>query len=833
MFLNLKLGNKVILAFIFLVAITSFVCYSGYNGMTNIMKENNDITKIFLPSVKSILELQFAQTTVMVDVRGLINRKMTADSESIKAKIGNLGNAFKEAETAWKIYEPLLKAERETKVWNEFIPKWNEWKKGVDEIKSFISEKEKLMVSGVKLDDARIVELDDKAFNASIECGKFDEDIDKLLGEIAEINEQAAADSVKKIGAAFESSKTSMFNALGFGIFVALIIGGVLSKNIKNIVTGLIEEAKKLTEAAVDGKLDIRGDLNKINFEFRGVIEGVNKTLDAVIRPLNVAAEYVDRISKGDVPQKITDDYKGDFNEIKNNINNLIDNLDNFTLAMNKMYEEQKAGDIDYYMDDKKFIGVYQKMASGVNGSVKLHVDNILKILGIVSSYGVEADFSQTLEKLPGKQIVANQIVDSLKDNLKNIVEEVSSLAGAATNGNLSVRGNASKFKGGFREIVSGMNSTLDSVIKPVEEAAVCLEEMAKGNLDVYVKGDYAGDHAKIKVALNTTIDSMNEILSHVSVAVEQVNTGSRQVSDASQSLSQTATESASSLEEIGASMHEISSQARQNAENATQANGLASNVKKSADEGNDKMGDMQKAMTAINESASNVAKIIKAIDEIAFQTNLLALNAAVEAARAGKHGKGFTVVAEEVRNLAQRSAKAAKETAEMIESSIKKTEAGSRIADETARALGEIVTGVTKVTDLVGEIASASKEQEQGVKQVNAGIAQVDQVTQQNTATAEEAAAASEELSAQATELKAMLERFRLKKTSGTVNAYVSNIAAKVAAGKAAELKSGLKHSNLRVASKQNADKIKVASGAGQRPSDIISLDDREFGNF
>jgi len=305
------------------------------------------------------------------------------------------------------------------------------------------------------------------------------------------------------------------------------------------------------------------------------------------------------------------------------------------------------------------------------------------------------------------------------------------------------------------------------------------------------------------------------------------VNTGSRQVSDASQSLSQAATESASSLEEIGASMHEISSQAKQNAENATQANGLASDVRKSADEGSHKMGDMQRAMAAINESASNVAKIIKAIDEIAFQTNLLALNAAVEAARAGKHGKGFTVVAEEVRNLAQRSAKAAKETAEMIESSIKKTDAGSKIADETARALVEIVTGVTKVTDLVGEIAAASKEQEQGVKQVNTGIAQVDTVTQQNTATAEEAAAASEELSAQAVELKGMLERFKLKKTAGTVNAYVSRET------KAASHKPIEQYSNIKIFPKQNVKKTMVKIGAINTPGDIISLDDNEFGKF
>ena len=337
----------------------------------------------------------------------------------------------------------------------------------------------------------------------------------------------------------------------------------------------------------------------------------------------------------------------------------------------------------------------------------------------------------------------------------------------AAVDGKLSTRADVSKHQGEYRKVVEGVNATLDAVLMPINEASDCLQEMAKGNLDVEMKGDYKGDHAVIKENLNATLASLNDILNQVTVAVDQVATGARQVSDSSQSLSQAATESASSLEEITASMHELTSQTTMNAENATQANQLAAQAKVSAEKGKAEMGTMVKAMNDINESAASISKIIKAIDEIAFQTNLLALNAAVEAARAGKHGKGFTVVAEEVRNLAQRSAAAAKETAEMIEGSIKKTEVGTRIAEETSKALEEIVAGSTKVTDLIGEIASASKEQAQGIGQINQGLSQVDQVTQQVTASAEESASASEELSSQSLQLKQMLAKFRLRKQS------------------------------------------------------------------
>ena len=364
-------------------------------------------------------------------------------------------------------------------------------------------------------------------------------------------------------------------------------------------------------------------------------------------------------------------------------------------------------------------------------------------------------------------------------------------------------------------------------------EVLMAFQKLADGDLTFEAQG-------LIREPLANANQSLNEFMGQINLAGEQVASASSQVSSASQSLSQGATESASSLEEITSSMTEMGSQTNTNAENANQANQLAGQTRDAAEKGNNQMEEMVQAMTDISESGQNISKIIKVIDEIAFQTNLLALNAAVEAARAGRHGKGFAVVAEEVRNLAARSAKAAKETAELIEGSVEKTTNGSEIADRTSEALKEIVTNVTKVTDLVGEIAAASNEQAEGISQINNGLGQIDQVTQQNTASAEESAAASEELSSQAAQLQEMLRRFKLAANTGTQLASASQhalpqpVASSQNAGGAGWGEAPTAGFSKQTASNGYHQEPKmVAAGGGELPAEVISLDDKEFGKY
>lgn len=302
-------------------------------------------------------------------------------------------------------------------------------------------------------------------------------------------------------------------------------------------------------------------------------------------------------------------------------------------------------------------------------------------------------------------------------------------------------------------------------MISNIREQARIVERIAAGDLTVDVNIQSENDLLGKK--LYELVQNNNELLNNIALAADQVASGSRQISESSIALSQGATEQASSIEELTASLEEISSQTKSNAEKANQANKLGNDAKTYAMQGNNKMEEMLKSMKEINESSSNISKIIKVIDDIAFQTNILALNAAVEAARAGQHGKGFAVVAEEVRNLAARSADAAKETTTLIENSIKKSEEGTKIANETAEALGKIVDAVEKAANLVNDIAVASNEQASGIEQINQGIMQVSEVVQTNSATSEESAAASEELASQAELLKEQVSKFRLRKSA------------------------------------------------------------------
>ena len=334
---------------------------------------------------------------------------------------------------------------------------------------------------------------------------------------------------------------------------------------------------------------------------------------------------------------------------------------------------------------------------------------------------------------------------------------------GAAAKGDLKKRIEV-KSRDEIGNIATVINSLLGSIQSAIENVIVVMNAVAEGNLSKKVEGNYEGEIKYLQDGIDQSLSLLSKTIIQVASVTEQVGTGANQLSESAQTLARGTSNQAANLEEISSSMNEVSSRSSDNSKNAASARLIAEKSLQAVQMGNEQMKGMNRSMLEIKSTSSEVSKVIKVIEEIAFQTNLLALNAAVEAARAGKYGKGFAVVAEEVRSLASRSAEAAGTTTQLIENSIKEVEKGVRNAEQTSEALENIVEQVEKMNGIIGEIASASNEQTQMIEQINNGISDVNDVVQENSAISEETSASVTDLSRQAFELNEMIKNFTVR---------------------------------------------------------------------
>ncbi len=476
----------------------------------------------------------------------------------------------------------------------------------------------------------------------------------------------------------------------------------------------------------------------------------------------------------------------------------------------------------------KKIVQGVQQLGRG-RVSHRLGIKSRDEIGEVANTIDQFADYLQqnivsNIQKIADGDIDINTTVIDDKDEIgpafKKMIEhmnvlgnEMTVLTKSAMEGKLNVRGNKENLKGVFRYLVNGVNKTLDAVLGPINEAANVLEKIADKDMTARVRGDYSGDHAKIKEFLNMAVENLDKALQQVAIGADQVASASVQVSNGGQALSHGASDQASSLEEISSSLQQMSSMTRQNALSAREANGIAEEARNSADRGVESMNRMSSAINRIKSSSDATAKIVKTIDEIAFQTNLLALNAAVEAARAGEAGKGFAVVAEEVRNLAMRSAEAAKNTANLIEQAVRNSDDGVNINSEVLKNFQEITDKINKVSQVVAEIAMASDQQDEGISEVNKAVERMNTMTQQSAANAEESASAAEEMSSQSEEMRSMVAGFNL---TGTFDFNQA-----LPAGRP----SGHKLSDLSTEKKGG----KVISGLYPDPRKVIPLDEKD----
>ena len=367
-----------------------------------------------------------------------------------------------------------------------------------------------------------------------------------------------------------------------------------------------------------------------------------------------------------------------------------------------------------------------------------------------------------TMIKGPDGEYMGNMVEWKDQTEQKDAESQIENMIADAVRGELSSRIRTEGYDGFMKGLGEGINSLMEAVVRPMREVADIMQNLSEGDLTQSMEEDYEGEYKVLSDSVNASITNLKNMVGEILESSGNISTASNEIAQGNTDLSQRTEEQASSLEETASSMEELTGTVKQNADNARQANQLAAGARAEAEGGGEVAQKTIDAMAAISSSSNEIADIIGVIDEIAFQTNLLALNAAVEAARAGEQGRGFAVVAAEVRNLAQRSASAAKEIKSLIKDSVEKVDEGTRLVSESGKSLEEIVNSVKKVSDIIAEIAAASQEQSSGIEQINKAVTQMDEMTQQNAALVEEAAAASESLDEQANGLGKLMEFFK-----------------------------------------------------------------------
>lgn len=691
-------------------------------------------------------------------------------------------------------------------------------------------------------------------------------------------------------------------------------------------VKTLIDELQKLNNNVIDGKLDYRARANNLDGAYKEIMGSANILVDNIVKPLNLTAEYIDRISKGDIPQRVTENYRGDYNEIKQNINQLLDTLDNFVAGMGNVYREQQLGNIDQLMNTQIFYGCFRHMAEGFNSVIELYTSKSAITQEILNHFA-NGDFNQKYERFPGKLAAINDAIEILRNNLKNVLEDFNKIIGfiregkfdmrldeskhkgdfarliksadqmiefmcspleevtlavkyismnkvdfkfngefpgkweqlksdleklilsranfmnmfeeisrgdfncidslrkasqqnkedrivpsilkmmevvdnisedinyfgnKIDDGELAFRIDSSKYGGHFKNVADAVNNTINTIMSPVNDASQTIDEFAHGKLYALMEGNYKGDNAKLKNSINLLGENFRDLVGNLYIMIDSVVQGSHQISSASDTLLLNFESQNSQITQVAASIEQMTRTISDNALSASHAVKSAQNNGEIAKDGSiivsqtiDKMKqiadvviDSASKIEQLGQSSKQISEIISVIDDIADQTNLLALNAAIEAARAGEQGRGFAVVADEVRKLAERTTSATKQISQMIKNIQIETEravhsmnlgsrevsAGIEFADQAGKSLDDIVQSSAEVIIRINQIATATEEQSATSEQVAKVIELIADSLNHTFGNVREIAGSGQELDSLTASLQLIVQKFEIE---------------------------------------------------------------------
>jgi len=751
MLARMKIGTKIVgtyavaaglLALLLVLAVVSLRILSGASAT---------FVEVRVPGLSAMADIDQSLTDVSRAIHALSNGRFDSD---YRASLHlESGKAMDRLDQATADFDALDRSAEALQQWSELTKALDEWSTAVKKVQDLERTRDGLLANGLEPADPQVERAQQRILNALVlhrdAYDTANAQVDQLQ---ATLKAQVTADGQR---AAAAGSRATWIIALAIVLIAAavLTIGVLVARDVTKIFSQIGATLDGVAAGRMPPRLeDVRGDdynalrdsLNQVigtvealvaginqmsaqheagdldatldeaafQGDYRAMADGLNSMVASNVAMIRMAMGVVEEFGRGNFAADI-DPLPGKRRFINDTIAQVRSNLQGLVAEINRVSREHDAGEIDAAIEAARFSGDYRSMAEGINAMAQNHVAMNRLAMGVVAEFG-RGHFEAPLAPLPGKKRFINETVEQVRTNLKALIADAALLSRAALDGRLEVRADAGRHEGGFREIIDGVNATLDAVVAPIHdlkavldrlaageltaradasryqnearrilegtnatlgallapasEATAVLRQLAERDLRVRMTGDYQGEHAAMKEAVNATAAALHEALVQVAEAVDQVSSAATQIAASSQAVASGASEQASSLQETGASVDSVAEMTRHAAESAHQANVLADGARAAAAGGVGAVEQMQGAMSKIRASAEGTSQIIKDINDIAFQTNLLALNAAVEAARAGEAGRGFAVVAEEVRSLALRAKEAAQKTEGLIQ---------------------------------------------------------------------------------------------------------------------------------------------------------------------
>ena len=712
-FNNLGIGTRLIGGFLLLAVASVGVGYCGLKSMSQMNEALENANANLIPSINALNEIRAKGIyTIQRNERTLILAARSKNEEVYRRAATSLEKAWVAIRDGYARYESFPLSEKEKPLWTEFRPQLEEFRR-----------EHEVTMAALKAGDLERAEK--RCLDSMAQATKMGDTLNALIDLQKEAGEQEAAQA----RSAYAAARTTMFGVIGAAVLAALVLGVFF----RSLIVRPLTTTAKVLQAVASGDLTQKADVTSTD-EFGQMGVALNATVQGIHTALQQDKVQWDVVGK-----------------------QRVQNAD-FAVQIAAISKAQAV--IEFKMDGT--------IVSANENFLRTMGYSLSEIQGRHHSMFAEPAFASSPEyrefwaRLNRGESVASEFKRIGKGGKEVWIQ-------ASYNPILDFNGTPYKVVKYATDITPAKN--MEQKVR--EDAAELQQKVAAitTSVNALAAGDFTQQApdlgtdtvGQMAVALNKAIDSVRAALEGVREVSEQLADASGQLSSASDEISTGAQEQASSLEETASTLEEITATVKQNSDSAQQARQLASSSKEVAEKGGAVVSHAVEAMGEINQSSKKIADIITTIDEIAFQTNLLALNAAVEAARAGEQGRGFAVVASEVRNLAQRSATAAKEIKALIQDSVKKVGAGTDLVNQSGSTLGEIVTSVKRVTDIITEIAAASKEQSTGIDQVNKAVSQMDTVTQRNASQTEEMSATAQTLTDQAAQLRDLVARFKL----------------------------------------------------------------------